>query len=183
MTRDRLEAYLEFVRPRHGERDAAHDFRHIERIVARLEVLSEGVEPAPRRERLYFLACFHGLAGRMKSDEALRGETEAFLGGLGWSKEEIREGFDALDRHLKDPQTVEEEIVHDANFVELLGAFGIAKAFTVGGARGQSYEETADIFEHRYLEAVEFRTPAGRRLAEEGREYAREFLRRLRCEL
>lgn len=101
---------------------------------------------------------------------------------LGWTNSEVEEGFRSLERHLKDPQTVEEEIVHDANYIELLGAFGIAKAFTTGGARGQSYEETAEIFEHRYLDKVEFRTPAGKRLSEEGWAYVKEFLKRLRSE-
>jgi hypothetical membrane protein len=35
--------------------------------------------------------------------------------------------------------------VHDANAVEVLGAFGIAKAFTTGGARGQSNEQTVEL--------------------------------------
>ncbi len=89
----------------------------------------------------------------------------------------------SLDRHLSDPQTIEEAIVHDANYIEMLGAFGVAKAFTTGGARGQSLHETADIYEHRYLDKVQFRTPAGQRAAEEGRAYVKAFLTRLRDEL
>ena len=59
-----------------------------------------------------------------------------------------------------------------------VGALGVAKAFTTGGVRGQTYAETARIFERR-LAQVKMRTPGGRARAEEGREYAREFLRRL----
>ena len=73
--------------------------------------------------------------------------------------------------------------MHDANYVELLGAFGIAKAFTKGGAEGQSYEVTADIFEQQFLDRVVFKTPEGKRVAAEGRAYAKAFLRRLRSEL
>jgi hypothetical protein len=32
-----------------------------------------------------------------------------------------------------------------------LGAFGIAKAFITGGAKGQSIEDTISIFENQYL--------------------------------
>lgn len=90
--------------------------------------------------------------------------------------------FTSLLTHLKDPRTPEEMIVHDANYVEILGAFGIAKAFTTGGARGQTYETTADIFENN-LNRVVFRTSEGKRLAEESKSYCQEFLRRLRKEL
>jgi uncharacterized protein len=101
---------------------------------------------------------------------------------LGWTLEESAEAFARLARHCDDPQTAEERIVHDANYVELLGPFGIAKAFTKGGAEAQSYEETLAIFE-RNLDRVEFRTPCGRELADEGRAYARSFIKRLRLEL
>ena len=76
------------------------------------------------------------------------------------------------------------KIVQDANYVELLGVFGVAKAFLTGGARGQSLEETARRQRglYQYLDKVRFRTPVGRRLAQEGREYAKRFLERLRRE-
>jgi uncharacterized protein len=174
--------YQDFVRPYYTGRDAAHNFRHIERILGRLSVLSEGLEPSPSPERLYFLACFHGLGKRLKADAPFCEQTRAFLRNQDWSEAAIDGILQSLKRHLKNPQTVEEKIVHDANYLELLGAFGIAKAFTTGGARGQLIEESADIFEHQYLDKVEFQTPTGKRLAQEGRGYAKEFLKRLRTE-
>lgn len=61
VTKEQIEPYKEFVRPYYTTRDPAHDLRHIERIISRLDLLSEGVSWPPRRDRLYFLACFHGL--------------------------------------------------------------------------------------------------------------------------
>lgn len=182
MNQDQVEVYKKFVLPHYVGKDAAHNFRHIERILARLSILSEGIEPSPNIESLYFLACFHGLGKRLNSDRAFAEEVKAFLLGLGWSESKIEEGFESLTRHLAQPQKIEEKIVHDANYLELLGAFGIAKAFTTGGARGQLIEESADIFEHQYLDKVEFQTPTGKRLAQEGREYAKAFLKRLQTE-
>ncbi|MBI4670341.1 MAG: hypothetical protein HY741_01560 [Chloroflexi bacterium] len=95
---------------------------------------------------------------------------------------EIPELFESLARHYESPETVEEEIIHDANKVETLGAFGIAKAFTMGGVMGQTYEETIDYFERHSLHAT-FRTPTGKRLAKQGQAYAKEFLNRLQNEL
>jgi uncharacterized protein len=63
---------------------------------------------------------------------------------LGWTPAETTEVLAALARHADGPVSVEERIVHDANAVEVLGAFGIAKAFTTG-ALGQSYEQAAAI--------------------------------------
>lgn len=102
---------------------------------------------------------------------------------MGWNAEEIADGLERLHRHLKAPVTIEEQVVHDANYVELLGVFGIAKAFTKGGAEGQSYEETADIFEHQFLDVIEFRTPVGKQIASEKRAYTKDFFARLRAEL
>jgi uncharacterized protein len=178
----RLAMYLDFVRQLPNRRDPAHDFRHVQRIVGRLEALAEGASPTPNWDRLHFLACFHGLWPLVQDDPEFRNAAAGLLRQMGWTEAEIEDGFQGLERHLTDPLTVEEEIVHDANFLELLGAFGIAKAFTTGGARGQCYEDTADIYEKRYLDRVHFRTPVGRRLADEGRAYARAFLERLRRE-
>jgi uncharacterized protein len=183
MSRENVETYQEFAKHYYATKDPAHDFRHIRRIFGRLNELSEGLWPAPRLDRLYFLAAFHELGVRLRADGEFQDKVRRFLKRLGWTEEEVDNGFESLARHLKDPQTIEEQVVHDANHVEMFGALGVAKAFTTGGARGQAYEVTADIFEHRYLDRVEFRTPAGKRIAEERKTYARQFLARLRAEL
>jgi uncharacterized protein len=130
---------------------------------------------------LYFLACFHGLGQRIGHDAGFRRQVEAFLASLGWAEPEIVEVLHSLQRHLTAPVTVEERIVHDGNAVEVLGAFGIAKAFTTGGARGQSYEQTVERYEE-FLDRARFVTPVGQMLAREGRAYARAFLDRFKTE-
>jgi len=177
-----IEPYLDFVRPLYEGRDPGHDFRHIERIASRLDGLSEGLAPPPLAHKLNFLACFHGLGGRIHAEPELMGKTKAFLRGLGWKQDDIDMSLSSLLTHLKEPRTPEEMVVHDANCFELPGAFGIAKAFTVGGARGQTFEQTADIFQ-RNLDRVVFRTPAGKLLAAGRIAYAREFLQELKKEL
>jgi uncharacterized protein len=179
MAIDDLEPYAEYARPYYDEKDPAHDFRHIERIIRRLEPLSAGMSPPPRPHRLHFLACFHGLGIRIRNDDSFRLQVRDFLLGLGWGEGEVDRGFQSIGRHLEDPVTTEEKIVRDANFLELLGAYGVAKAFITGGARGQSVSESAEIYRARYLEKIEFRTPVARQLAAEGREFAKAFLERL----
>jgi hypothetical protein len=177
----KIAVYLDFVQPFYMERDPGHDFAHICRIVDRLEYLAQGL-PQPNLPWLHFLACFHGLNRLLQESGDLYKRTVEFLKAQGWGEPSVEEAFLALQRHLRDPRTVEEMIVHDANFMELLGAFGIAKAFTTGGARGQKYEETMKIF-MEYIENVSFRTPMGRRFAAENTDYTLTFINRLRKEL
>jgi len=181
LSRNQIEAYKEFVRPYYADRDPAHDFRHVERIISRLESLSQGLPNTPCHARLYFLACFHELTSRLRREEMFREQTRIFLQNLGWTDAEIEELFRSLERHIKSPKTVEEKIIHDANFVEVLGAFGVAKAFTTGGVKGQSFETTAKFLE-QYLDTIVFQTPVGKQLAEKRRTYVKEFLKQLRNE-
>jgi len=177
-----LEPYKDYVQPFYSEKDPAHNFQHIERIIQRLPVLANRLSAPPRTDRLYFLACFHGLGKRLQTDGDFRTQTKKFLMGLGWTVKEICELFESLARQFSHPETVEEEIVHDANYLETTGAFGIAKAFTTGGAKGQSMEETVNIFEGQYFDRVEFRTPEGKRIAGERKVYTQDFFERLRKE-
>ena len=177
-----IEPYLKFVSHLYGDKDLGHDYQHIERIVARLDELKDGLTPIPSAHKLNFLACFHGLSKRLHNEPRLREKTISFLNDLGWKKEDVDAIFSSLLTHLKDPKTSEEMVVHDANYFEVAGPLGIAKAFLVGGARGQTYEQTIDIYEG-YLDRVVFRTPTGRRLYEPRKAFAREFLQKLKKEL
>ena len=111
----------------------------------------------------------------MEDNAELKNRTVEFLLSIGWRQKEIEAIFSSLDRHLINPRTVEEMIIHDANFFEVLGPFGIAKAFTAGGARGQTYEQTADVFA-RNIDNVVFKTPAGKKPYEFRRQYAIDFI-------
>ncbi len=177
-----IKSYYDFVRPYYHGRDAGHDFHHIARIFDRLEELSVGCVPEPEFHKLYFIAAFHGLVKRLGTDICFQNQVNNFLRQLGWENGDISEAFAALERHLFAPQTTEEMIVHDANFFEVTGRFGIAKAFTVGGSFNQTYERTLEIFEAN-LDKLVFRTPIGRSTYEARKDYARAFIEELRAEI
>ncbi|MGF1588267.1 MAG: hypothetical protein ACFCU7_03315 [Pleurocapsa sp.] len=183
MEKQQIEPYKKFAQSYYANKDSAHDFRHIERIIDCLDFFAQELPRSPNKALLYFIACFHGLEKNLRHDRTFRDQAIGFLQELEWTKAEIEQAFQGLERHLSHPQTIEEKIVHDANYVELLGAFGIAKAFTTGGAYQQTYEETADIFEHQYLDRIKFVTPIGKRLAQEKKAYTKKFLQQLRSEL
>ena len=183
MKKHELNLYKKFTKEYYDDRDPGHDFYHIKRILNRLEIVIDGIEEEIDYALLYFLACFHGLNKKIESDEDFQINTREFLKEIGWGDSEIESGFISLKRHVRNPQKVEEEIIYDLNYIELLGALGIAKAFTTGGAKGQSFEETINIYEENYLDKVEFRTIYGKKISKEGRDYAKRFLKRLREEL
>ena len=68
MLKQQVEPYQEFARPYYRDRDSAHDFRHIQRIINRLDLLSLEISPSPNKELLYFIACFHGLVANFKHE-------------------------------------------------------------------------------------------------------------------
>ncbi|CAN5620882.1 phosphohydrolase [soil metagenome] len=176
-----LQTYLDYVRPHYEAKDVAHDISHIMRICLRLDDVATGLE-VHDRPLLHFLACWHGLADRIVGGSWFADATRAFLMEDGWGGDHIDTAYVALVRHSSSPVAVEERIVHDASAIELMGAFGIAAAFTQGGAEGRSYEETM-VAHERFLERTEFKTPRGKELSLGGREYARRFLAQLRAEL
>jgi hypothetical protein len=45
VSKERIDPYREFVRPYYANKDPAHNFQHIERIVSRLDMLSQGISP------------------------------------------------------------------------------------------------------------------------------------------
>ena len=51
MLKQKIEPYKKFVQDyyHHIERDTAHDFRHIERIISRLDLLSQEIFPKPEK--------------------------------------------------------------------------------------------------------------------------------------
>lgn len=180
---EQIEPYQDFVEPFYIEKDPAHDFKHIERIINQLELLSKDISEKIHLGKLYFLACFHGLGELLSSNQDFIKNVENFLKNIGWSDNQIEEGLQSLNQHLVNPQSIEEKIVHDANNLEILGAFGIAKAFTTGGARGQHIDDTLDIFEKEYLNKIEFYTPIGKELAKNRMNFTTKFIAQLRKEL
>src|SRR5512133_322929 len=96
--RSNLRPYLDFVRPHYDSKDPAHDFRHIERIASRLARFSQDTSTPPRPALLCFLTAFHGLAPKLRTDDAFRSATEAFLFAQGWSREDAVEAFASLQR-------------------------------------------------------------------------------------
>ena len=206
--------------------DPAHDLAHCERVLVNALVIceQEGGNPAVQIAAAYL----HDIANLPKNhpDSRLSSEHSAqharrlleglpifsrSLGGKPGEKKESDLGsvldsvHDAILCHSYsrglDPGTLDGRIFQDADRLDGIGAIGIARVFTVGGALSRPLYEPQDPFaeygreandrtnslDHFFCKLLKIqnsmKTPTGLRLAQERTETMRWFLERLQGEI
>ena len=82
MLKQQVEPYKRFAQNYYIDRDTAHDFRTIERIISHLDYLSQGVASPVNKALLYFLACFNSLEKNLSENESFRDRVRVFLNNL-----------------------------------------------------------------------------------------------------
>jgi uncharacterized protein len=184
--------------------DAIHDFDHVLRVLALAERLAqaEGADP----EIVRAAALLHDVArvqeaDRLTHDHAQAGAEIARRLLAGHPAEKIEAVAHAIGAHRfrggPAPQTIEAQVLHDADKLDAIGAIGVARAFAYGGHEGQrlwaevppGYEETLDNRHehtpvHEYvmkLAKIKGRllTASARQLAEERHAFMVAFFERL----
>lgn len=82
------------------------------------------------------------------------------------------------------PDTIEGKIVQDADRLDAIGAIGIARAFTYGGAHGRSIAESIQHFDDKLLLLKDtMNTVQGKRMTEFRHEYIQKYVDEIRSEL
>lgn len=185
MTQDNyLDSFKDYVKEQYTSKDVAHSFEHIERIInTSKKIIDYGVDEDIDFCLLAFLQCFHGLNRKLETDPEFKRNTIDFLLGLGFYDEKITIYFEYLKRHCKSPQRIEEKIVYDSNFIEVVGSYGLARAFNSAGTRGQTVEEIMEILETYYYNTIECKTPFGKIVYNERKKFAEDFLILLKKEI
>lgn len=186
--------------------DASHNYRHIQRVrslalqiehgqrLLRLECrdLSE-VNSYDYDTDLIILASLLHDVGDKKYATSPNNEDDKIIASFLIEKgasEELAIKVERIAMHvsysseIKDPQRVldiiaqipELAIVQDADRLDALGAVGIGRTFTFGGARGKEMEDTIQHFEDK-LENLEacMKTETGRTMAKERTRRIKEF--------
>ncbi len=138
-----------FVKPLYKDKDSMHDFRHILRIMKKVNKLKKRYPI--NKEKLDFLVYFHGLKNYVRKNE------EKII-SIGFPKEWIK----ALYRHTTNPKSIEEKIVCDANNLENIGESGVKKCVEYGKSIGRSKEESIKYFKKKVKE-IKFYTKAGKK--------------------
>ena len=148
---------LELKVRRQIQNDSAHDFEHIMRVC-------KNVKKIARHENVNLRlvltsALLHDIVSFPKSDKrsktaSLKSAQEAkrILEKYHYTKNEITIIIDAIADHSfsrnMTPKTIEGKILQDADRLDALGAIGIARTFSVGGAEGRPIYNTSDPFCH-----------------------------------
>ncbi|MFB6291873.1 MAG: HD domain-containing protein [Candidatus Nanohaloarchaea archaeon] len=203
-----LDAIREDARQYFEDVSPSHDWHHVERMKALAERLAS--EEGADLETVRLAALLHDI-GRGKED---RGEIDDHAE---WGAEEAG---DILERHgaspgtIEDvkhcirshrysndiePDTVEAEVVSDADNLDALGATGIARTFCYGGEHGKVMADpdlpveedgseagkTSLNHLHKKILSLKERmyTDSGRELAEDRHEYVRRFVERFEDEM
>jgi len=205
----RSEKLAEIAR-RAAAADPAHDFSHSQRVLANALNIAES--EGGDLEVLAAAAYLHDIANLPKnhpesrlSSERSAEQAEQIARELGFSEDAITRLKDAVLCHSYSrgltPTTLEGRIFQDADRLDAIGAIGVARTFTVGGALGRPMYDAEDPFlesgrpaddknntlDHFFVKLFHLcdrmQTPTGERLAKERTERMKRFLADLADEI
>lgn len=81
------------------------------------------------------------------------------------------------------PETIEGQIVQDADRLDAIGAVGIARTFAYGGKHGRTLESSIEHFHEKLLLLKDMmNTPGAREMAEERHAFMESYLRQWKTE-
>ena len=189
--------------------DAAHDLTHVRRVVANARRLAEAcgadldiVLPAAW---LHDCVTVPKDSPQRKMASRLAAETAvSFLRAIHYPARYLEAIGHAIAAHSFSagipPQTLEAQVVQDADRLDALGAVGLARAYSLGGAMGRPLYHPDDPFcaarppddalstlDHFYTKlltlAGTMQTAVGRQEAEQRAAFLRHFLDQLRQEI
>jgi len=205
---------IEEARSHYQDNDASHDFEHVRRVLRMAERIgaAEGADmlilraaallhDVAREEERRSGIC-HAQAGAKRAKSILAGHPEELVSAVAAAIATHRYRADAV------PQSLEAQILYDADKLDAIGAIGVARAYAIAGVEGQrlwgqvpdEYGERgrtdgrADVLggEHTPVHEFIFKlsrlkgtlfTETARRIAEDRHAYMVGFFDRLRREV
>ncbi|KAK5987076.1 hypothetical protein PT974_11194 [Cladobotryum mycophilum] len=162
--------------------DPSHDFNHIRRVLHNALAI-QAQTPGTNREIVRLAALLHDVGDRKyvkpgQDGERLVCEVLLELGAPPALAEKIQAiclGV-SYNGEVKDPARVraligehpELAVVQDADRLDAIGAVGIGRVFTFGGARGRSLGNSMEHFDYKLVKLeAHMKTDAGRVMAKE----------------
>lgn len=146
---------MEEVRKRLQENDPAHDFEHVMRVYNNAKRLARMEKIRPRL--VLAAASLHDIVSYPKSDPRSKNSSvesaemaREILPEYGYGSDEIETIAGAIRDHSFSRGTVPEsmtgKILQDADRLDAMGAIGIARTFSVGGAERRQFYNRKDTF-------------------------------------
>ncbi|MFC4436217.1 MULTISPECIES: HD domain-containing protein [Natrialbaceae] len=205
-----LEAVRGRARPYFEDAPPAHDWHHVQRVAALAETLTDCYSKSVDERVVQLAVALHDV-GREREDRgeiedhAIWGAREAgrILRDVGADEETIDRVRHCIRAHRYsndvEPETLEAEIVCDADNLDALGAIGIARVFAYGGELGQPIHDPATSvaddetpagktqYNHVHKKILDLParmyTDAGGELAADRAAFVREYLERFDAEV
>jgi len=206
-----MEVTLEQARALYAGADSVHDFDHILRVLALAERIAavEGADLAVVRVATLLHDWGRAEATAMQRDhaaEAARRARELLEGAdPAWVEAVVHAIAAHRFRSAPEPQTLEAQVLFDADKLDAIGAIGVARAYAYGGAHQQRlwapietvdlarWEREGDVPDqhtpiHEFLVKLSrlkdrLYTRTGRALAEDRHRYMADFFQRLDAEV
>ncbi len=187
---------VEEARQYYADGDAAHDFDHVLRVLALAERIAqaEGADV----EIVRAAALLHDVG---RAEEGRSGGCHARIGAArareilrGHSQDKVEAVAEAIAAHRfrqgPAPQSLEAQVLYDADKLDAIGAVGVARAYAVAGREGQRLWGEPDDGQHEHTPLHEFVfklsrlkdglfTPTARQIAADRHDFMVEFFRRL----
>ncbi|EHK24279.1 uncharacterized protein TRIVIDRAFT_110651 [Trichoderma virens Gv29-8] len=168
--------------------DPSHDYSHIKRVVHLAQTIQAKV-PNTNRDIVTLAALMHDVGDRkyLKPGEDASRMIFTALTSLG-AEEDLAEKIQTIclgvsySSEIKDlarvqnliKQHPELAVVQDADRLDAIGAVGIGRAFTFGGAKGRGLGDSIGHFEEKLLKLeTMMKTDVGREMARERTERMR----------
>lgn len=171
----------EYVKAYMANYDPSHDHHHIRRVVALAQRIHAAARSPTSRDVVTLCALLHDVGDKkylrpgedgavlvrdvllsLGAGRALADKVQAVCGGVSYSGE-VADPAGARRLAAEHPELA---IVQDADRLDAVGAVGVGRAFTFGGARGQDMGSTMRHFEEKLVRlGGMMKTDVGREMA------------------
>lgn len=180
-----IDAAIEYVQVLFAGNAGGHDAAHTLRVYREAMRIADQ-EPECDRETVALAALLHDADDHKLFQTEHCSNARSFLERHGVRPEQTEKICQAAEsvsfsrNRGKKPESLEGQIVQDADRLDAIGAVGIARAFAYGGEHGRPMEATVQHFADKLLLLKdEMNTEAARRIAGERHAFMEAFLREL----
>ncbi len=170
-----------------SDRSDGHGFDHTERVCKNAMLIAE--KEKCDRTVVALAALLHDVDDQKLFDTKDNANAREFLQSQGVDAETAERVIAAVNsvsfskNRGKRPDTIEGMIVQDADRLDAIGAVGIARTFSYGGAKGRSLNDSVRHFHEKLLLLRDMmNTATAKRIAARRHEFLLEFLRELESE-
>jgi uncharacterized protein len=191
--REQLNAIRQYVTNSFNNERTGHDLYHLQRVTRMaMEIAREEDANLFRCEAIAWL---HDVADHklVENEESAIQALENFLESLPLTRPDIEAIIKAINTISfskgKIPTSLEGKIVQDADRLDAIGAIGIARAFTFGGARGKFMyheQDNDNTIQHFYDQLLKLKstlhTNTAKSIAEDRHQFMQQFLEKFHQE-